>query len=145
MFFFLPNQTHFLEQYPFSFLVTLAVNVGHVIADADIAALQDHVDALFTAHDVLVEFINVPPVQTQLLDHVVGNKAVPDQVLQENRGNPFGILHVAFATGKLLDELRVDKIQAEIILQQMPDRLPIYTGTFHADLAHVVRLERHGQ
>lgn len=78
--------------------------------------------------------------QAQWPDHPVANKTITYQSLEQNHGNPFGILHVTFTPGQLLDELEVDETHPGVILEQVPNLLPVNAGTFHANLIHVIRL-----
>ncbi len=52
---------------------------------------------------------------------------------------PRRVGQVGLAARDLLDVTRVDQHQREVVLEQMPDRLPIHAGRFHHDLTDPVR------
>lgn len=65
------------------FAVTLAVHVGHVVVQPDVAPLQCYVKLGQFVHDLPVQVGDTAVVLPQLLDGIAGNIAPPYQNLQQ--------------------------------------------------------------
>jgi hypothetical protein len=79
--------------------------------------------------------------QPQVTDRLGRHKARAQQAGFREPAQPRRIGDVGLATGDLLDVAGVDEHQLELVLKQMPDRLPIVTGGLHHDMRHAVRLQ----
>ena len=62
--------------------------------------------------------------------------------LAQASGNPFRILDVALTSWKLLDGVRIDKVQLEVAFKDAPYRHPVDTGAFHRYLCNVIGYKR---
>ena len=67
-------------------------------------------------------------------------EAAANQVLQRTHRYPLRILHVALAARKLLDEIGVHQLQAEMRLKHTPDGNPVHCRALHRHLRHTVGL-----
>ena len=80
---------------------------------------------------LLVEVEYTTVVLAQLLDYLRRYEATAYELLHCTLGNPLRILHVTLATWKLLDEIRVGKIQLEVWRQHTPYGNPVDAGALH--------------
>ena len=69
----------------------------------------------------------------------VGNEAAAEQPVPQQLGQPLAVADVRLAPGHGLDVAGIDQEQGELLLQQVPDRLPIDAGALHGDVGHLVR------
>lgn len=100
--------------------VAFAVNIGNVVAQTYVAALQHGIKFGQLSYNLLVEVEYTAVVLTQLLDCLRRYAAAAYELLHRTLGNPLRILHVTLATRELLDEIRIGKIQFEVWRQHTP-------------------------
>ena len=131
-----------LAEHVHDLLVTFRVGVRHIVAQPDVATLHDAVELRELAHYLRIKVEDATVVLAKLLDALRRHEAATHQILHRALRYPLGILHVALAAGKLLDEVRVDQLQAEMGLQHAPDGNPIHGGTLHRHLGHTLRLKQ---
>ena len=86
--------------------------------------------------------VRLTPKEAKLLDALRRHETATHQVLHRALRYPLGILHIALAAGKLLDEVRIDKLQVEVGLQHAPDGYPIHGRALHRHLGHAMRLHQ---
>ena len=73
-----------------------------------------------------------------MLDKIIRHITPLDEILEKAGGNPFRILHVTLLSGKLLDEVRIDQLEIDVVLQHPPHWHPVDARTFHTDFLHMV-------
>ena len=82
--------------------VTLTLDVGHVIAQADIATLEYAVHLGNLTDNLRIEVKDSAVVLTKLLDNLRRDKTSPNQFLHGAFCYPLGILDIALMTGSCL-------------------------------------------
>jgi hypothetical protein len=75
---------------------------------------------------------------TQLADRLGRHKVGFQQPGLGQLAQPRGVREIGLAPGHLLDMPGVDEHQLEVVLEDVPDRLPIHTGGLHHHLRHAV-------
>ena len=103
-----------LTEFSHHILVALGVRVRHVVAKTDVAALHHAVEFRELAYNLRIKIEDTAVVLAQLLNTLGRNETAAHQILQCTLRYPLGILHVALAAGKLLDEIGIDKLQVEM-------------------------------
>ena len=129
---------HALADPVYDGLVALAVRVGHVVAQPDVAPLDDGVELGELSDNLVVKVVDAPVILAQLLDALGRDEAATDKFLHHALRYPPGILDIALVAGKLPDEVGVDELQPEVRLKHTPYRNPIDTRAFHAGLLYVM-------
>ena len=69
----------------------------------------------------------------QLACGPIGHETAAQQSMAQQIRQPFGIAHIALASGHHLDVGGIDQQQREPVLQQIPDRLPVDAGALHRE------------
>ena len=98
-----------LRYEPDHFFVALRICIRHIVADADIAALQGCIQFAELTDTFRIEIGDAPVILTELLNDITGNIASLDKILEQACGYPLCILHVTLLPGELLDEEGVDQ------------------------------------
>lgn len=122
--------------------VTLTLDVGHVIAQADIATLEYAVHLGNLTDNLRIEVKDSAVVLAKLLDNLWRNKTSPNQFLHCAFCYPLCILDIALMTWKLLDEIRIYQTQSKMRRKHTPYWYPIDTGTLHTNLRNMMLLEQ---
>lgn len=112
-------------------LVALAAGIGYVVAKAEPATLHGRVKLVLVIGQILVEIEDATVQLTHVLNDRIGHKTLPDKSFQLALGYPLGILGIALASRKLLDEMRVGKPKCHVLAQLVPYRNPIHRRAFH--------------
>jgi hypothetical protein len=86
---------------------------------------------------VEVKYTAVQLVKT--LNDLRGNITATNQVFEQTRANPFGILYITLPAGKLFDEVRINQFQFKVTLKNTSERNPVNVGALHTHLTHTVR------
>jgi hypothetical protein len=79
--------------------------------------------------------------QPQVADRLGRHEARRQQPRLGELAQPRRIADIGLAARHVLDVPRVDEHQLEVVLQQMPDRLPIVAGGLHHDVRDLVRAQ----
>ena len=133
---------HAIGQQLDDFLVTPAVGRGDIVANPDIATLEQGVQFGELANLRLVQVEDATVVLTHALHEGIRDKTSTDKVLQRAFRYPGGIPHIALATGKLFDEIGVHQFQGSDPFQDTPDRMPVDAGAFHCHLLYLMVKEQ---
>jgi hypothetical protein len=75
---------------------------------------------LFATDRFFVQLMVTASILPHLLYNRIMNITTLDTVFLQTFGNSQGILHIALATGQLLDKIRVGKFQFKIMQQYIP-------------------------
>src|SRR5271170_5810672 len=81
----------------------------------------------------------------QLLDRRRWYEARPDQPMRQQVGNPRSIVHVGLAARYVLDVSGVGEHQRKSLFQNMPNRFPVHTRSFHRDVRASAGVQPFGQ
>ena len=126
--------------------VTLSIGRRHIVADADITAMQGRIKFAQFANALGIQVRYPAVVLTELLDDIGRYIAAADKILQQTGRYPLRILHVALLPGQLLDEVRIDQLQLyDVWFQHTPYRHPVDTGAFHTHFVDLVFLQHGSQ
>ena len=98
---------HTFRQQLYNILATLAVGVRDIIAEPDLATLEQGVQFGEFTDLLLVQVEDATVVLTHALHQGIRDETSTDKVLQRAFRYPGGIPHIALATGKLFDEIGV--------------------------------------
>jgi hypothetical protein len=89
----------------------------------------------------LDEFAAIAQQFAQLAQWGGRHKALGDQPVADQIGDPLGVLHVGLAPGHVADVTGVTDDQIDMSLQHGIDRAPVDAGALHADMRHPRRRE----
>ena len=112
----------------------LRQDVGEHARELDVGGLQDFVDALRVLSDLPDELLSSAGEVPQFLDPGRRHEAAADQPVGEQVRDPGRVVHVGLPTGDVPHVLRVGEDELELVLQQMPHRLPVDAGRLHRDM-----------
>ena len=90
-------------------------------------------------NDVFGEFMIATLILAQTLNHTIRNVTTTNQTFLQNCSYPLSILDVTFTTGKLFDEIRIDKFQTKVNRQNIPNWNPIDTCTLKSNFTNMMR------
>ena len=122
----------------YDFFITLAVSIGNIVAQSDIASLQCSVLLGQFSVNLIVKVEDAPVILSELLDSLRRHKASTYQFLQHALRNPLSVLYVTLMTWQLLDEIGIDKLQFEMRFKDSPDGNPVDTCALHPNLLNVM-------
>jgi hypothetical protein len=108
---------------------------GHA-GQLDVGRLQQLQQPIALSRLAFDELAAVAHQLAQLAKRLGRNKALRDQAVPDQVGDPFGILHVGLASGHVADVAGVPHDQIETALQHSIDRAPVDAGVLHPDLGH---------
>ncbi len=103
---------------------------GHV-AQLDVGPFQRLLQPIDLGRSLLDQAGAVAGQFAQFPLRPVGDEAAAQQPVAQQVGQPLGVLDVGLAPRHRLDVPRVDQQQRELLLQQVPDRLPVDPGALH--------------
>ena len=86
--------------------------------------------------DVLLEIEYAAVELTHVLDYRLRHKTASYEVLKQTLGYPLRILDITLATGELLDEVRVYKLEFHRVAKLVPHRHPVDRRAFHSGFCY---------
>ena len=122
----------------YDFFITLAVSIGNIVAQSDIASLQCGIQLGQFPVNLIVKVEDAPVILPKLLDSFRRYKTSTHQFLQHALCNPLSILYVTLVARQLLDEIGIDKLQLEMGFKDSPDGNPVDTCALHTNLLNVM-------
>ena len=117
----------------------LAQDVGGHRGELDVGAFQGLLQPVDLRRPLADQARPVAGQLAQLPLRPVGDEAAREQPVPEQVGHPLAVADVGLAPGHRLDVPGVDQQQLELVLQQVPDRLPVDAGALHRHVGHPVR------
>jgi hypothetical protein len=107
--------------------------------------LQDLVQPLDLPAALLDLGLAVAGQLAQLPDRLGRHEAGADQAVLDQLGDPGGVGHIGLATRHVVHVRRVQQPTLDLVLQQLPDRLPVAPGRLHPHPGHPEAAQPLGQ
>ena len=117
----------------------LAQQVRRDAVQLDVGVLQRLVQPLRLALALSDLRLAIPGELPQVADRLWRHEVGLQQPRLGKLTQPRRVAHVGLAARDLLDVTGIDEHQLEVVLEDVPDRLPIHPGRLHDDLRHAVR------
>lgn len=119
-----------------------AQDIGSDGRQFDVGALQYFLNALNLPGAFINQAAAVANESAQLALLTAWNVAALDQTMVQQTGNPFGVFHIGFTTGHILDVPGVDDKGFDLFhLQQIVNGLSKRARAFHGDMRTAMRLD----